>query len=103
MIDYKIGDVVKSTAGHDKGIYYVVVGIDGEFVLAANGKTRAVDSPKRKKSKHIAFAGSIGLEKANELGNKTGAFSAAAGTGDSELRKLLKTLGYNNSKIMIER
>ena len=43
-MNYKIGDIVMSVAGHDKGFYYVVLDVDGEFVLVANGKTRLIDN-----------------------------------------------------------
>ena len=102
-MDYRIGDVVKSKAGHDKGVYYVVIAADGSYVLVANGKNRAIDSPKRKKNKLLQYVGCIDETACDTLGSRTGAFFTPAGTGDSELRKLLKAFEYGNSKIMIER
>ncbi len=99
----KIGDAVISTAGHDAGLCFVVVAIDGEFAMIANGKQRMIEMPKKKKSKHLEIVGNIGEELSNELKNGCGVFSKASGTGNAWLRKSLKTLGYNNSKIMIER
>jgi len=49
----KIGQIVISKAGRDRGVVFVVVGIDGEYVLLADGKTRRLENPKRKKDKHI--------------------------------------------------
>ncbi len=49
------GTVVVSTAGHDKGLYFAVVGVDGEngqYLLLADGKTRLITKPKKKKIKH---------------------------------------------------
>ncbi len=48
------GALVVSLAGHDKGKTFVITGIENEtYVLLADGKTRKVNSPKRKKVKHI--------------------------------------------------
>ena len=48
-----IGMFAISKAGHDKGRMYLVVGQEKELLLLADGKTRTVDNPKRKKIKHI--------------------------------------------------
>lgn len=101
MMNYKIGDVVRSTAGHDKSIYYAVVAEDGEYVFVANGKTRTIDDPKRKKRKHLSYVGRIAETATEELLKRSGAFSVQSGTGDSELRKLLKP--FCMAEIMIER
>lgn len=50
-----IGQTVISTAGHDKGLLLCVVEQDGEYVFVADGKTRKVQSLKKKKLKHIAL------------------------------------------------
>ena len=93
-MDYRTGDVVKSVAGHDKGIYYIVVAEAGEYVFVANGKTRLADYPKRKKKKHLLYAGRIEEPLAVSLSERSGAFCVKSKTGDSELRKILKTFGY---------
>ena len=49
------GKVVISTAGHDKGLYFAVVGVEGEngqYLLLADGKNRLITKPKKKKIKH---------------------------------------------------
>ena len=49
------GTVVVSTAGHDKGLHFAVVGTEGEngqYLLLADGKTRLITKPKKKKIKH---------------------------------------------------
>ena len=48
-----ISDVVVSTAGHDQGEIFYVIGIEGDFLYLANGKDRTLDRPKRKKQKHV--------------------------------------------------
>ena len=48
------GRVVLSTQGRDEGRYFVVLEvIDENFVLMADGLSRKVDHPKKKKVKHL--------------------------------------------------
>ena len=48
------GRVVFSTQGRDEGRYFVVLEvIDENFVLMADGLSRKVDHPKKKKVKHL--------------------------------------------------
>ena len=47
------GNIVYSKAGRDKGNYFVVMSVDGEYVNICDGKGRKVDKPKRKKIKHL--------------------------------------------------
>ena len=48
------GRVVLSTQGRDEGRYFVVLEvIDENFVRMADGLTRKVDHPKKKKVKHL--------------------------------------------------
>ena len=48
-----ISDVVVSTAGRDRGESFYVVGVEGEYLMLANGKDRTLEKPKRKKRKHV--------------------------------------------------
>ena len=50
--EFMIADVVNPTAGRETGKLYYVVGLDGEYLLLANGKDRSLEKPKRKKRKH---------------------------------------------------
>ncbi len=48
------GRVVLSTQGRDEGRYFIVLKvIDEQFVLMADGLTRKLDHPKKKKVKHL--------------------------------------------------
>ena len=49
----KVGQVVKSTAGHDKGALFVIAGIEDKKVLLCDGKERPLEKPKKKNLKHI--------------------------------------------------
>jgi ribosomal protein L14E/L6E/L27E len=48
-------NIVRSDAGRDKGKLFVVLATEGEFLLLADGKSRKVESPKRKKRRHVLF------------------------------------------------
>jgi len=47
--------IVRSDAGRDKGKLFIVLAVQGEYLLLADGKSRKVESPKRKKRKHVLF------------------------------------------------
>ena len=72
------GSVVKSTAGHDQGLYYVVIKVEENAVFIANGKERMLEKPKRKNIKHISNTTTV-LD-IKEITNK-------------QLRKLLANFG----------
>jgi len=48
----KIADVIRSQAGHDKGKVFMVLCAEGEYVTLADGRSRRVEKPKRKKRMH---------------------------------------------------
>ena len=57
-----LGSVVLSLCGRDKGrMLVVVVIIDDSYVYVADGRLRRVESPKRKKIKHIKPVGNAVL------------------------------------------
>lgn len=51
-----IGKVVLSKAGRDKNHLYVIVRqINEDYVLLANGNTKSMGMPKKKKVKHLSI------------------------------------------------
>ena len=54
-----VGEIVQSLAGRDKGEYFLVKSVEGEYVTIIDGKKRKVDNPKRKKIKHIKKVSSV--------------------------------------------
>ena len=48
-------NIVRSGAGRDKGKLFVVLAVEGEYLLLADGKSRKVETPKRKKRRHVLF------------------------------------------------
>ena len=51
-------DIVQSEAGRDKGKLFFVLNVEDAFLLLADGKSRKVESPKRKKRRHVLFVAS---------------------------------------------
>ena len=48
-------NIVRSNAGRDRGKLFCVIRVEGEYLLLADGKSRKVESPKRKKRRHVLF------------------------------------------------
>lgn len=60
--EIKTGDIVLSKAGRDCGRYFVVLKTEENFAFVSDGDLRKVDSPKRKKFKHL-----INTDKSSEF------------------------------------
>lgn len=66
--EIQIGQLVKSKAGRDRGRCFLVLDIlDENFVLLVDGDLRKIDSPKRKKVKHVAKVNQISFNLKAEL------------------------------------
>ena len=63
-MEIKRGQVVRSIAGHDKGGFLAVVGMDSPCVLVCDGKHRPLERPKRKKTFHVAPTATVLPEEA---------------------------------------
>ena len=46
-------DIVRSANGRDAGKVFFVCETDGEYAMIADGKSRRLEKPKRKKKKHL--------------------------------------------------
>ncbi len=51
------GNVVRSAAGHDKGDLFLILREEGDFVWLADGKRAKIETPKKKRRKHVVSAG----------------------------------------------
>ena len=51
------GDVVRSVAGHDRGDLFLVLREEGDFLWLVDGKGRKLETPKKKRRKHVVSAG----------------------------------------------
>lgn len=55
--DVRVGSIVLSTQGRDKGMYFVVTSINKGFVYLADGGMRKLNAPKKKNVKHVSQSG----------------------------------------------
>ena len=52
-MDIAKSDLVLATAGREKGRLFFVVDVQNEYLLLADGKSRRLEAPKRKKCRHV--------------------------------------------------
>ena len=74
-------NIVRSVAGRDQGKLFIVLAVEGEYLLLADGKGRKAESPKRKKRKHVLFV----AENDSRLADK---IKRSEKITNSELRRL---------------
>ncbi len=86
-LSYEPGRVVRSLQGRDRGRAFIVLRrMDPDYVLMADGETRHLQSPKKKKTKHLqAKPVLLDLEHLRPEGGKL---------QDSDLRKALEQYGF---------
>ena len=85
-MDIARSDIVISTAGRDKGKLFFVLGTEEDFLLLADGKTRRLEKPKRKKRKHVVFQARFDCRTAEKI-------RSGEKLANSDLRKTLAQLG----------
>lgn len=66
-MDIKKGQIVSSIAGRDKGHCFIVIETEPNFVYLVDGKLRKVEVPKRKRVKHIEYAGELKKELSEKI------------------------------------
>ena len=69
MKEFEVGGLVLSMAGHDKGDLFVILKVEQDYLILADGRSRTVEHPKRKKKKHVQYIGErcSGLSKQEEV------------------------------------
>lgn len=50
---FAAGQMIRSDAGHDKGKIYVILKVEGESVLLADGVNKTLEKPKKKNIRHV--------------------------------------------------
>lgn len=88
-MDIVRSNIVKSTAGRDEGDFFFVLDTQGEFLLLADGKSRRVEKPKKKKRKHVSFAGESHSVVADKI-------RSSEKITNSELRKAIAAISGGN-------
>ena len=89
-MDIARSDIVKSVAGRDKGKYFFVLDVENEYLLLADGKTRKLENPKRKKCKHTEFVTHFDCRVAEKIRGEEK-------VTNSELRKTLAAFGEDGN------
>ena len=82
-LEYQIGQVVYSKSGHDKGDVQMIIAVEGDFLILADGRRRKLEKPKRKKKMHVQPTFYVENEVAAKL--QTGAYLL-----DADIKKALK-------------
>ena len=85
-MDISKADIVMSLSGRDKEQLFYVLELQGEYVLYADGKSRRIEHPKRKKKKHIKYVARVDSRVAEKL-------RAGDKVLNSELRRDLASFG----------
>ena len=81
-MEIHLSDIVRSTAGRDKGKLFFVLETEDQFALLADGKSRKLEHPKRKKRTHFTLVSGCDLRVAEKIRN-------GEKVTNSELRKTL--------------
>ncbi len=89
-MEIKLGSVVRSRAGRDKGGLFIVLAADGEYAYIADGELRRAERPKKKKLKHLQGTYEVSELIASKL-------NAAETVTSSEVRKALAQSGGNDN------
>ena len=91
MEDIKIGSVVMSTQGRDKGMYFVVFKLDVKngYVYLCDGGMRKLNAPKKKNLKHVSDSGSMLAVIGEKLNTGKKVF-------DSEVKSALRQFNQSN-------
>ncbi len=90
-MDVSNNQIVFSLAGRDKGHLFIVMETEPDFVYLVDGKLRKVDSPKKKRRKHVAYAGSLGEQLLTKL-------NSGEKVLNSEIRRALAEFSNKNGK-----
>ena len=83
--------LIVSKAGRDKGQLFYVIDTDEQYVYLADGKSRKLEKPKRKKRKHIEQMPRTESRIAEKIRNGEKVLN-------SELRKELASFGQKQSQ-----
>ncbi len=83
-MEYKVGQIVYSKDGHDKGEAMMVLSVEDRYLYLANGKTRKLGKPKRKKIIHVQPTHYVDANMAEKLTQNDFIL-------DADIRKALKS------------
>ncbi|MEI6603069.1 MAG: KOW domain-containing RNA-binding protein [Clostridia bacterium] len=85
-----IGRLVKSKAGRDKGRLFLILQIiDEHYVFIADGDLRKIETPKKKKMKHLQLTNTVFTEFMQKK-------ALGAPNLNAELRKMILSVANEN-------
>lgn len=88
-MEHTAGQVVYSKSGHDKGKAFIIIEAEGEYVYLADGRTRTIEKPKKKKLKHVQITNYSDQELKDKIENRGQLLNA-------DFVKALKRYSNNN-------
>ena len=88
-MDIAKSNIVKSIAGRDAGKYFFVLATEEDFLLLADGKHRRLESPKRKRARHVQFVAESDSAVAEKI-------RSSEKITNSELRKAIAAISGGN-------
>ncbi|MDD4843462.1 MAG: KOW domain-containing RNA-binding protein [Anaerotignum sp.] len=83
-LEFQVGQIVYSKDGHDKGQTMMVLSVEDRYLYLANGKTRMLTKPKRKKIIHVQPINYVDAVMAEKLTQNEYVL-------DSDIRKAIKS------------
>jgi len=81
-----------SKAGHDKNHVYVIVNEDNEFYFLANGVTKTIANPKKKKKIHLQLIKNIPSDVMEEV-------KSVQELNDVTIKRILKVYNRRNKNV----
>lgn len=88
MTDYKIGDLVTTKSGKDKGKIFIIFKCEAEYVYLVDGFYRTRNKPKKKNIKHVTP-----LEGSDKYLSEK--ISSGGKVIDEEIKRAIKIFKYN--------
>lgn len=82
--EIRLGQLVRSLAGRDKGQTYLVVGCDEDWILVADGRKRSIRNPKKKNSRHLQISHKVAADIMAKAGDQK--------ITDEEIREQIRKL-----------
>lgn len=73
---------MQSKKGRDRGAFYLVLAVQGNLALAADGRKRGVANPKKKNRRHLQATGKVAADLAQRL-------KAGESISNGEIREII--------------
>ena len=88
--------LAKSKAGHDRNQIYVIINEENDFYILANGTTKTIEKPKKKKKIHLQLIKNIPSEVLAEVLPEA---EANQSLDDIKIKRILKVYNRRNKDV----